>query len=88
MISLLQLQYFRELAKGDSLSKTAQNLYVSQSTLSASISKMEKELGVQLFNRDRNGMDFNEYGTSSLKDIDTARCKMGRHYPGNGGSGP
>ena len=78
MISLLQLQYFRELAKGDSLSKTAQNLYVSQSTLSASISKMEKELGVQLFNREQNRMYLNEYGTLYLKYIDTALSNIAR----------
>ena len=40
MISLLQLQYFCALAKGGSLTSTAEKLFISQSTLSAAITKL------------------------------------------------
>ena len=46
MISLLQLQYFQALAAEQHLTRTAEKLYISQSTLSFTITKLERELGV------------------------------------------
>ena len=40
-----------------SISKTAQNLHYTQSAVSQAIKAFEKELGIQLFHRSRNGME-------------------------------
>lgn len=48
-----QLLYIVEVAKHKALSLAAQNLYVTQSGISQSISSLEKELGIKIFNRSR-----------------------------------
>ena len=69
MISLLQLQYFLAMAEEGHLTRTAEKLYVSQSTLSSMISKLENELGVELFDRKNNRMVLNEFGKEYRKNI-------------------
>jgi len=69
MISLLQLQYFLAMAEEGHLTRTAEKLYVSQSTLSSMISKLENELGVELFDRKNNRMVLNEYGKEYRKNV-------------------
>ena len=54
-MDLLQLKYFCALAKNEHLTMTARELMVSAPSLSLTIKKLEKELGVELF--DRNGRD-------------------------------
>jgi LysR family transcriptional activator of glutamate synthase operon len=51
-LDLLQLQYFVSVARSDTMLQAATTLNVSQSTLSMSIKKLEKELETQLFQRD------------------------------------
>jgi DNA-binding transcriptional LysR family regulator len=46
-----QINYFLELGKTLNFTKTAQNLYVSQPAVSKQILSLEKEFGVQLFER-------------------------------------
>ncbi|MDF2788377.1 MAG: LysR family transcriptional regulator, partial [Neobacillus sp.] len=46
-----QINYFIELGKTLNFTKTAQNLYVSQPAVSKQILSLEKEFGVQLFER-------------------------------------
>lgn len=50
-ISLRQLQAFVELAKTQSFTLAAQNLFVTQSALSSLIKQLETSLGLQLFDR-------------------------------------
>ncbi|MEW9673567.1 LysR family transcriptional regulator [Ammoniphilus sp. 3BR4] len=50
-----KLEYLVEVAKTGSISIASQNLHVSQSGISQSITKLEEELGVQIFKRSRNG---------------------------------
>ena len=47
------------------LSATAEKLYVSQPSLSASVKQLEKELGVQLFTRTKNRIMLNEVGVEA-----------------------
>ena len=72
MISLLQLQYFQKLATEQHLTRTAEALHVSQSTLSMMIRKMEEELGTSLFDRRDHRITLNEYGTEYLRYVNTA----------------
>ena len=50
------LRYFTELYRRKSFTKTAEQLFISQSALSQQISQLEGELGVCLFSRDRRGV--------------------------------
>ena len=50
-MTLLQLQYFRELGKTLHYTKAAEHLHISQPGLSYSISELEKELGCKLFEK-------------------------------------
>lgn len=55
-MTLQQLQYLMEVYRTGSVSRAAKNLYLAQSSLSASISALEKELGFSIFIRSKNGM--------------------------------
>ena len=72
MISLLQLQYFQALAAEQHLTRTAQKLYISQTTLSTMIAKLEKELGVRLFDRSGGSLRLNECGQKYLQYVNAA----------------
>lgn len=50
-MTLLQIQYFQEIARTGSFTLAAQKLHTAQSGLSYSIQSLEKELGVPLFIR-------------------------------------
>lgn len=52
-MNLEQLKYIVEVAKYNSLSIAAQNLHVTQSTISQAITHLEKELGVKILKRSR-----------------------------------
>ncbi len=66
MITLLQLDYFRRLAATEHITATARELYISQTALSSMIISLEKELGVQLFDRSRRSIRLNAAGRTYL----------------------
>lgn len=70
MITLLQLEYFRKLAATEHITQTAKELYISQTALSSMIIGLEKELGVQLFERSKRSIRLNEAGRTYLKYVD------------------
>ena len=61
-MELLQLRYFFESAKNESFSQTAEKHWVPASSVSASVKRLEKELGCQLFDRESNRIVLNENG--------------------------
>ena len=76
-MDLLQLQYFRTIAQYENLTKAAQALFVSQPNLSTSLSRLEDDLGVKLFERrrgkialTRNGKLFLTYVERELDELD------------------
>lgn len=71
-----QLNYFQALAKIGNFSKAAEELVLSQSALSRSISRLEEELGVPLFERKSRGVALNRYGEIFLKHVDRAMCEI------------
>lgn len=78
-MELLQLRYFHALAATESMSATAKALFISVPSLSLTISRLEKEMGVPLFDRVGNrirlndsGRLFNEYVGRVLSDLDYA----------------
>ena len=71
-MELSQLRYFIAVAKSGNMSKAAETLYVSQPNLSTSISRLEDEVGVPLFERRRGKIALNQYGTLLLKSVEQA----------------
>ena len=69
MITLLQLEYFRKLAATEHITQTAKELYISQTALSSMIIGLEKELGVQLFDRYKRSIHLNQAGKLYLRYV-------------------
>lgn len=61
-VTLEQLNYVIEVSKTGSMNKAANNLFISQSTLSVSIQNLEKELGAALLVRKRHGVELTPFG--------------------------
>lgn len=66
-MELLQLQYFRKAARLQHISLAAEQLHIAQPALSQSIKRLERELGVPLFDRKGRHIVLNEYGKILLK---------------------
>lgn len=71
-MELLQLRYFQTVATTGNMSKAADILYVSQPNISISITHLEEELGVALFERRRGKIVLNENGKRFLKSVNQA----------------
>ena len=65
-MTLQQLKYLIEVARLGSFNAAAQELYLSQSTLSMSIKDLEDELGIQIFLRSNRGLTLTNDGTELL----------------------
>ena len=61
-MDLHYLEYIIEIANMHSISRAAENLFITQSTLSQYLSRLESELGVNLFERRRNEMTLTPAG--------------------------
>lgn len=61
-MELLQLYYFKVLAEREHLTRTAESLMIAAPSLSATISRLENELGVKLFDRVGRNIRLNENG--------------------------
>ena len=61
-MNLLYLSYFMEIAKREHLTQAADELHITQPALSRALSKLEQELGVKLFERDKKKLRLNENG--------------------------
>lgn len=67
IIRVETLAYLEEVAKTRSISKAAENLYLSKSSLSAAIKNLENELGVSLLNRSSYGVELTDAGEMVVK---------------------
>lgn len=82
-MTLNQLQYFQTVAQTENYHLAAEQLYVSQPSLSRSIASLEKELGVLLFEKSGRGICLTksgrlllEYADRILDECETAVYKM------------
>lgn len=62
LMEFLQLRYFQDAAQTQNFSKTAQKFSVPTSAVSQSIRRLERELGIPLFERRANRISLNEEG--------------------------
>ena len=66
-MTLQNLRYIIEVANCQSFSKAAQNLFLSQSTLSTAIRETEEELGIRIFVRSNRGVTLTPDGEDCIK---------------------
>lgn len=84
MVNLELYRVFYTVAKCGSLTKAAQELYISQPAVSQAIKQLENQLGTSLFNRTHRGMDLSAAGgklifnqvEEALKLLDDAENKL------------
>lgn len=69
-MEFLQLKYFQAVARLEHMTKAAQELKVSQPSLSNTISRLEKSLGVPLFVRQGRHIKLTSFGKSFLQRVD------------------
>ena len=65
-MTLQQLRYVVEVSRNGSISRAAQNLFVTQPSLSKAISDLETEMGITIFQRTNRGVTLTEEGTRFL----------------------
>lgn len=82
-MEIRQLRYFLDLAATEHLTQSAQNLFVTQSTLSHGLRQLEDELGVPLFHRlgrglklSQAGAEFRVHAMRALKEIEAGRMAL------------
>lgn len=78
-MNLSHLYYFRTLARVQHYTRAAEELFITQPTLSNAVSQLEKELGIPLLQKEgrnvrltKQGREFDEYITQALDLIDKA----------------
>ena len=67
MVEIYLLEQFCAFAEQGTLSAAAESLHISQPALSRSMKKIEEELGVSLFDRDKAKISLNETGELAAK---------------------
>ena len=65
-MELRQLKYFVEVGRLGSFSLASRSLFITQSTISQQIQKLEEELGVELLTRDTRHVTLSDYGEQCL----------------------
>lgn len=66
-MDFLQIKYFCKVVETENMTQAAKQLFVPQPTISASLSRLEQELGTQLFDRYNNRIVLNEAGRAFYK---------------------
>ena len=82
-MELQQLKYFKTVAEVGKISAAAEFLFISPPALSTSVSRLEKELGMALFDRSGNSIRLNRQGQIFLRyvnqifaSLDCARVEL------------
>ena len=68
-MTLKSLEYFKKLAELQHFTKAANELHISQPSLSYAISELEKDLGVPLYDRKDKKITLNYYGEAFLSYV-------------------
>ena len=76
MVNLELYRVFYVVAKCGSLTKAAEELYISQPAVSQAIKQLETQLGGKLFNRTHKGMELTETGGKQIFDTVEKALKL------------
>jgi DNA-binding transcriptional LysR family regulator len=71
-MEFLQLKYFQVVARLEHITNAAKELNVSQPSLSNSIQRLEKKLGIPLFERQGRQIKLNAFGKTYLRRVEQA----------------
>ncbi len=71
MLNLYTLSQFKKVAETEHVTRAAEELHVAQSALSRTLSALEEDLGVRLFDRVGKNIALNDYGRIVLKHTET-----------------
>ncbi|MGN0077212.1 MAG: LysR family transcriptional regulator [Coriobacteriales bacterium] len=77
-MNLNQLRYFLKVAELQHFSRAAQELYVSQPSLTHAVKTLECELGVKLFTREGRGVKLSEFGQEFYRYVERALRELDR----------
>lgn len=69
-MELLQLHYFQTVARLEHMTKAAEELNIAQPSLSKTISRLEEDLGVSLFERQNRQIKLNRFGKLFLNRVE------------------
>lgn len=91
-MDIKQLRYFHEIVKHGKVSRAANSLYVSQPSLSMSLSKLENEIGFKLLERNDGTFKLTDAGAEFYKHVKLVLSIFGNmedevEYIGKRGSG-
>ena len=75
-MELTQLRYFKKVAKTEHITKAAEELHITQPALSRTISRLEEQVGVRLFDRNNNKIRLNSFGYVFLKRVERAFSEL------------
>ncbi|HET9420021.1 MAG TPA: LysR family transcriptional regulator [Nocardioides sp.] len=76
MVELRQLQYFVALSKDGSFARAAERQHITQPALSQQIARLERELGVQLFDRSVRGATLTNEGAELLPHAESVLAQV------------
>ena len=86
-MTLQQLKYILAISSTGSMNKAAEQLYVSQPSLTSSVQELEKEIGIKIFNRSgrgvtltNDGVEFVQYARQVVGQFDV----LSEKYSGRG----
>lgn len=75
-MTLLQIQYFRAVARAGNITSAADELYVSRPAISRAMGDLEKEFGIALFCRSNTGLTLTEAGCVFYKACNDIQARM------------
>lgn len=75
-VELLQLEYFKVVARLEHVTAAARSLHVTQSSLSRTIARLEQDVGAPLFDRVGRTLRLNDFGRAFLQRVDKALFEL------------
>ena len=71
-MDIRQLEYFQMVSKTNSITRAAEQLHISQSTVTLAIQKLEEELGSPLLDRSQKQLSLTPEGKAFVQKVSDA----------------
>ena len=80
-MQIKQLEYLVKIVENGSISKAAEQLYITQPNLTKAVSSLEKEYGIRLFNRRARGVELTAEGKEFMRSLQTPKKMLRKCWP-------